>query len=167
MQQKQTSKTMSQTTVSELTEQEVLMTEIEQLIDESSYNEAAEKVAEVYKLKLTVLDYTYGRYFPSDRFDVARCIFRMRLERNVNGKNKSYTFKFGQSIAAGSKEPSMYDILACMTKYDVGSFDDFCSNFGYESGTISKTTYNAVCKEYEAMCRLFNQDELEILNIIS
>ena len=158
---------MSQTTTSKQTEHEVLMSEIEQLIDESSYNEAAAKVAEAYGLKLSVIEYSYGSYFPSDRFDKVRCIFKMRLERNVNGKNKSYTFKFGQSIAAGSKEPNMYDILACMTKYDVGSYDDFCSSFGYELGSISETTFNGVCKEYNAMCRLFTQKELEILNIIS
>lgn len=53
-------------------------------------------------------------------------------------------------------EPTNYDILACLQKYDVGSFEDFCSEFGYdEDSRKAEKTYNAVCKEYEAVDRLF------------
>ena len=31
-----------------------------------------------------------------------------------------------------NKRPSEYDILACLEKYDPGSYEDFCSEYGYE-----------------------------------
>lgn len=31
--------------------------------------------------------------------------------------------------------PTCYDILACLTKYDPGDYEDFCSEFGYETET--------------------------------
>lgn len=54
-----------------------------------------------------------------------------------------------------------------MQKYDVGYFDDFCGEFGYDNyTTASKKTYKAVCKEWEAMDRMFNSEELQILREI-
>ena len=65
------------------------------------------------------------------------------------------------------KEPRLYDILACMTKYDPGTFEDFCSEYGYDEDSRSaEKTYNAVVEEYEAMCRLFSDEELEVLQLI-
>ena len=65
------------------------------------------------------------------------------------------------------KEPELYDILTCLTKYEVGRFEDFCSEFGYDEDSRSaEKTYNAVVKEYESMCRLFSDEELEVLQLI-
>jgi hypothetical protein len=62
----------------------------------------------------------------------------------------------------------MYDVLACFQKYDVGSFEWFCANFGYSTDSITAhKTYKAVCKEYAAMQRLFTTDELEQLQEIA
>lgn len=66
------------------------------------------------------------------------------------------------------KEPTLYDILTCLTKYDVGTFENFCSEFGYDEDSRSaEKTYNAVVKEYESMCRLFSDEELEVLQLIN
>ena len=66
------------------------------------------------------------------------------------------------------KEPELYDILTCLTKYEVGTFENFCSEFGYdEDSRLAEKTYNAVVKEYEAMCRLFSDEELEVLQLIN
>lgn len=63
--------------------------------------------------------------------------------------------------------PTLYDVLACLQKYDVGTFEDFCNEFGYDTDSrIAKKTYKAVVKEYDKMCSLFNNDELEILTEI-
>ena len=65
------------------------------------------------------------------------------------------------------KEPKLYDVLACLQKYEVGTFEDFCNEFGYDNDSISaKKTYKAVSKEYDKMCTLFNNDELEVLQYI-
>lgn len=64
--------------------------------------------------------------------------------------------------------PTAYDILACMTKYDLGTFSDFCSDFGYdEDSRKAETVYQAVRKEYQDLARIFSSDELEEMSEIS
>lgn len=64
--------------------------------------------------------------------------------------------------------PDLYSVLACLQKYDVGTFEDFCSDFGYEEDSrTAKKTYKAVVKEYDKICSLFNNEELEILQLIN
>lgn len=64
--------------------------------------------------------------------------------------------------------PSSYDILACLTCYHPGTFDDFCSEFGYDvDSRTAEKTYSAVLKEYTNLCTLFNAEELEKLSEIS
>jgi hypothetical protein len=66
------------------------------------------------------------------------------------------------------KMPNAYDILSCLTKYDVGSFEDFCSEFGYDVDSRSaEKTYKAVIKEYEGLSRLYSDEELEEMSEIS
>lgn len=66
------------------------------------------------------------------------------------------------------KTPDLYDVLACLQKYEVGTFEDFCDNFGYDSDSrTAEKTYKAVLKEWKAMERLFNNEELELLQLIN
>jgi hypothetical protein len=66
------------------------------------------------------------------------------------------------------EEPSLYDVLACLTTYDPGTFEDFCSEFGYdEDSRKAYNTYTAVKEEYMNMCSLFNDEELELLSLIN
>lgn len=65
------------------------------------------------------------------------------------------------------KEPNLYDILTCLQKYDIGTFEDFCSEFGYnEDSKSAEETYNSVVEEFEVMQRFFSDEELEILSYI-
>ena len=64
--------------------------------------------------------------------------------------------------------PTEYDILACLTTYDVGSMDDFMSEFGYEikctkDMTNFINTYNAVVKEYNDVRRCFTEEQIEAM----
>lgn len=147
---------------------EQLKTEVEALINASQYEQATQLVAKELNIKLKVISSRWGKHFTDDT--VSRYIFKLKLSKG----RKSYTFNFGQSIAQGNTEPTMYDVLTCLQKYDVGSFEDFCSMFGYyqyQDGSKdykqSKKTYNAVCKEYKAISRLFTDEELEILSKIN
>ena len=100
----------------------------------------------------------YKKHFSDD--DKHRWVFKCKLSRC----GKQYTFAFGQSIAEGAEEPTMYDILTCLQKYDVGTFEDFCGDFGYDTDSRrAEKIYTAVCKEYEAVDRLFHDiiDELQ------
>lgn len=65
------------------------------------------------------------------------------------------------------KSPNAYDVLACLTKYDVGSFEDFCSEFGYNDDSIkAKETYDAVVEEYEGLQKLYTDEDLDLLREI-
>lgn len=62
------------------------------------------------------------------------------------------------------KKPMAYDILACLTKYDVGTFENFCAEFGYDTDSRkAEKTYFAVQREYEGVCRIWNAKEREEL----
>ena len=123
----------------------------------NEYLKQAELFAEKHGVTLKVLRCTRGLYFPDDK--QTRYIFKLKLTRN----RKQYTFTFGQSIANGSKEPALYDIFACLTKSDPGSFENFCSEYGYDTDSRkAEKTYKNVCKEWEGVNRLFGDiiDEL-------
>ncbi len=63
--------------------------------------------------------------------------------------------------------PTAYDVLACLTKYNPGSFENFCSEFGYDTDSRkAEKTYNAVKEEYMNVCSLFNDTEIEALQEI-
>ena len=136
-----------------------MLDKVEHLMDKGLYNKATYKLADYFGLKYKVLGCEYKVHFANDTRQ--RYVFKIQLKRN----GKQYTFEFGQSIAEGNSEPTLYSVLTCLQKYDVGSYGDFCSNFGhkYESET-SKKIYRAVLKEYNNMLRLFTAEELEIIN---
>ena len=89
----------------------------------------------------------------------------------IKTKLGQYTFKFWDSIynTRNNIEPTEYDILACLEKYDVGTFQDFCNEFGYdEYEEINKTKriYNLVRRQYENLCRIFTDEQMEMLREI-
>ena len=68
-------------------------------------------------------------------------------------------------------EPTEYDVLACLEKYDVGTIDDFVSEFGYEVHEWSdvkriQNIYNAVKREYKSICRCFTEEQIEAMQEI-
>lgn len=68
-------------------------------------------------------------------------------------------------------KPTAYDILACLQKYEVGSMDDFMSEFGYEIHSVKDmtnfiNTYNAVVEEYNNLCRIFTPEQMKMLREI-
>jgi len=103
------------------------------------------------------------RYFHDDK--EARNIYTFTISR---GKRK-YKGTFGDSIYNTEKrtEPTEYDILSCITKYEPEeTLDDFILAYGYEDEKTAKKIYNAVKKEYQGMKELFNDKEIEKLQEI-
>lgn len=135
----------------------------------SDYEQQAIDFANKYGITLKVNSHKYGRYWQDDK--ESRYIFSCTLSCN----GESYNFKFGQSIADGHKEPTLYNVLACMTKNDPKSFEDFCINYGYAPfnplytgrNFASNNIYKAVCKEWEGMTRLFSPEILEEMQEIN
>lgn len=71
-----------------------------------------------------------------------------------------------KELAAKKKAavPSVYDVLACLTKCDPGTFVDFCSDYGYdEDSRTAERVYFAVQKEYAQLARLFTPAQMDEL----
>lgn len=102
-------------------------------------------------------------------------ISRMTLENYVTKKLKynriedmSYTerIKAEKELERLKAEamPNECDVLACLGKYDVGTFEDFCSEFGYdEESRMAERIYIAVIKEYKDLTRIFTEEQMEEL----
>lgn len=124
-----------------------------------NYQKQANDFAQKTGTRLTILSNEFKSMWNEKQ---SRTVFKCKLTR----KGKQYTFEFGQSIQAGSEEPTQYDILACLTKNDPGSFEDFCGDYGYnDDSKKAEKIYKAVCKEFAAVDRLFS-DVMEELQEI-
>ena len=63
--------------------------------------------------------------------------------------------------------PNEYDVLSCLEKYEPGTFEDFCSEFGYdEDSRTAERIYIAVIKEYKDLTRIFTEEQMEELGEI-
>lgn len=126
------------------------------------YTRQASKFLNDTKVNMIVAFVKNGKHFVGDTD--YRDIYQITLKRN----GERFSFRFGQSINdSGKYKPSSYDVLTCLQKYDVGSLEDFCSEFGYESWVHeSGVIYRAVCKEYEGVCRIWTDEEIEQLQEI-
>lgn len=87
--------------------------------------------------------------------------------------DEEWDFPFYMGLGHNGAKPSAYDVLACIQKYEVDSFEEFCSEFGYDMYDNNYMGYNkrsweiyrAVCDEYEEVQRMFG-DVLEELSEI-
>ena len=123
-----------------------------------NYQQQANEFATKHGVKLIINSSKYGNHFAGD--EQKRFIFNCTLTRN----GKKFTLDFGQSIAAEDTPPTMYDILATLTKYDPETFADFCSDYGYNEDSIKALkTYKAVQREFNGVNRLFSDilDQLQ------
>jgi len=81
-----------------------------------------------------------------------------------------YTFSLNQNDFVKNEnfsEPTPYDVLSCLTKYNPGTLKDFCDEFGYdEDSKKAEKTYNAVLDEYKNVAMLWNDSEIEMLTEI-
>lgn len=67
-----------------------------------------------------------------------------------------------------SIEPTSYDVLSCLQKYDCGTFEDFCYEFGYSDDSIRAYNIYQLCvKEYENVCLIFTEAQIEELREIN
>lgn len=128
----------------------------------SEYTDQAHKFMGKTGTTMKVKFLGFMPYFPDEK--EKRDVYQIILRR----VGRSFTFKFGQSINASKKgeEPNPYDVLACLTKYDPDTFENFCSEFGYDTDSrTAEKTFRAVQKEWGSVQRLFS-DVLEELREI-
>lgn len=107
----------------------------------------------------------YAPYFEDDK--ESRSIYLCTISGKQRGR---YTTRFGASIhmTHNNESPSAYDLLTCLTKYDPGTFEDFCSEFGYDSDSRkAEKTYKAVVRDWHKVNKFFTPEEIEELQEIN
>ena len=64
------------------------------------------------------------------------------------------------------KAPSAYGVLACLTKSDPGTFNEFCYEYGFNNDSIKALdTYRAVQEEWSGVRRMFGDCLEELAEI--
>ena len=129
----------------------------------SSYDQQAIDFMKSTKTGITTSFKEYGKYFPGGKEyrDIYKC--------TIITPAGQYTFTFGQSINNSDQAtpPRAYDIFTAFTKYDPGTFENFCSDYGYDTDSrTAERTYKAVCKEYKAITRLYTPEQIELMQDI-
>ena len=76
------------------------------------------------------------------------------------------------SALKAKAKPTEYDILACLEKYDPGTMNDFFDEFGFKINSADDmfafmNTYNACVKQYRDLCRIFTEEQMEMLRGIN
>lgn len=101
---------------------------------------------------MTIEDYAKRKY---------RCEYRYLTWNEQNKARRELKLKKVEA------KPSEYDVLSCLTTYDVGGFSDFCADFGYDTDSISALKiYMGVQEEYHNLQKIFTQDQLERLSSV-
>lgn len=101
----------------------------------------------------------YAAFSDNMQRDIYNCVLKNASHR--------FRFTFGQSINNTGTHPTAYDILACLTKYDVGTFENFCSDFGYDTDSRKAyKIYKAVLREWKNIELLFTPEQIEQLQEI-
>jgi hypothetical protein len=84
-----------------------------------------------------------------------------------NNYARKHPFSWPKHRKVALRQVTPYDLLACIEKYDPGTFENFCSDFGYdEDSRRAETIYHAVQKEYQKVQRFFTAAELAVLQEI-
>ena len=98
--------------------------------------------------------------------DYAKRLYR--AEYSVLRPHERNDCRLALKKAQEDAKPNEYDILACLTKYDPETFEDFCSEFGYDEDSRSaEQIYLACVKEYKQLTRIFTEAQMEELREIN
>lgn len=65
------------------------------------------------------------------------------------------------------RSPRAYDVLTCIPKSDPGTFEDFCSEYGYDNDSRkAEDIWRGCCAEWDKARRFFTPSEIEQLQEI-
>lgn len=128
------------------------------------------------KMKITLRDVKANQLWGETQL---RNSYHIYIKNEISGKSMSILFWDSIYNREHHLMPTEYDVLACLTKYDPGDYEDFCSEFGYEPTAEDEFGYivrnknafriwEACCREYDKVKRAFGDGEvLEELREIS
>lgn len=127
----------------------------------NDYEAKAQKFLEKTGTEFSCEFLRHGPFFNDDK-NTERDIYEITLKRG----SRVWSFEFGQSVKNSELGigPTVYDVLACLTKWNPGSFEEFCADYGYDTDSINaKRIYDAVVQEWLQVSKMFNEKELEEL----
>ena len=98
----------------------------------------------------------------------SHCSEHMQLERLFDGKRINLITPAWEKKIKDSFKPSEYAVLACLSLLFEDNFEDFCDSYGYDRDSIKGfKTFEAVKEQDRNMRKLFNHEELELLEAIA
>jgi hypothetical protein len=118
------------------------------------FKRKAEEFAKKWGLELKINSMCWEKWDENDTSSHAT--FNVSLIRVVDGKKRQMTFKWGQAVAYGDREPSMFDILVDLEKYEFTSFEEYCSEFGLECCDYKDYVKNV--RIWHGLKRIFGKD---------
>lgn len=149
-----------------LEEKEYILEEIERLGDAGKYEEQGKKFLEYTETTLSVVEcvpQTAPIWAEDGKHGIKYAI-------TLKNSRYSYTFDYWGSIVEKTREaikPTAYDVLACLDVLYSDTFDDFCSDFGYDTDSIkAEKIYKSMQEQDRALRKLFTMDEIDLLNMI-
>lgn len=125
---------------------------------------------EVYRVTITTPRGEYSFWFYDSIYNYER---KINIDKKLRLSNAIRYGITGRQAADLRKErktlvPTEYDVLACLTKYEPGTFRDFCYYCGYDDDSIkAQKIYFAVQEEYENLRRLFTPEQMDLLSEIN
>ena len=120
------------------------------------------------KMKITFRDVKANQLWDETQL---RNRYHIYIKNEISGESMSILFWDSIYNREHHLTPTEYDVLACLTKYDPGNYEDFCSEFGYETeienefGRLTRNKnafqiWKACCREWEKVKRVFGEDEI-------
>jgi len=99
-------------------------------------------------------DYTFA-----NRPEAVQFCYKQHISPNVIVKNENFA------------APTAYDFFSCVQKYNPGTFDEFCSEMGYDEEPLSSyhrvaKIYEAAKNEWQAIESMYSDDEITLMQEI-
>jgi hypothetical protein len=146
------------------------------------YFEDDKEIRDIYEVTLKrgtrIYTFTFGQSIAhSGKYHIQYGPLRIAPTHNLKEAQKWVSDKFGYHEICNLKpnpkfeEPDAYSILACLEKYELGSFEDFCSEFGYNDRPLSDHAkvmkiYEGCKEQYNSLEKLFSDEEMHELREI-
>ena len=121
------------------------------------------------RIKVRFVDDGFRPYFTQE--DESRQVYKVYV--SFNGKKTMFTFGDSRANSNNAKNPEIFKeeykniILDCITSdyySECGNFDDFCSEFGYDSDSRKAyKSYKAVQRQSEKHHKVFSDPDIDQL----
>ena len=96
--------------------------------------------------------------------EYAKKIYRLHWESVECDYNMKVKICKELSQAKQNAEVTAYDILSCLEKYEIGTFEEFCAECGYSNDSIrAYKTFIACDEQYKKLKRLFTEEQMKEL----